>query len=64
MTKKEIFIKRINDRKTKMKEIFDNIPAINWEILRYANTHNKEETLLQYPEYKEIINTIVFNNKH
>lgn len=50
----------VNNRK-RLKEIAKNIPEINWEILKYANTHSKEEVLLKYPEQKEFIDTIKFD---
>jgi len=43
------------------KKLFDKIPEINWEILKYCNNHTKEEVILKYPEHLEFIDTVVFN---
>ena len=48
-------------RQEKLKQKFDTVPKIYWEILDYANTHIKEEVLQQYPAHKDFINSIVFN---
>lgn len=45
------------------KKLFEQIPSINWEILKYSNNHTKEEVILKYPEYREFINTIVQANQ-
>ena len=59
-------IKRLKDlieqRAIKMKERIASIPKIHWEILRYSNTHNKEQCLVEYPEHSDFINTITFNS--
>lgn len=58
------FFKQITARKEdRMKKIFDEIPAINWEILKYANRHSKDEVLLNYPDHEKFINSIHFNDE-
>ena len=52
----------IEENRQRMKDKMDAIPEINWKILRYANTHNKEQCLLEYPEHADFINTITFND--
>ncbi len=56
------FSKMKADKKERMQKIFDEIPAINWEILKYANHHDKDECLLKYPEHKNFINSVTFNH--
>ena len=55
------FAKMKADKKERMQKRFDEIPAINWEILKYANHHDKDECLLKYPEHEKFVNSITFN---
>ena len=55
------FAKMKADKKERMQKKFDEIPAINWEILKYANHHDKDECLLKYPEHEKFVNSITFN---
>lgn len=55
------FAKMKADKKERMQKHFDEIPAINWEILKYANHHDKDECLLKYPEHEKFVNSITFN---
>ena len=55
------FAKIKADKKERMQKIFDKIPKINWEILRYANRHSKDEVLLNYPDHEKFVNSITFN---
>ena len=55
------FEKMKSDKKEQMQKVFDKIPEINWEILKYANHHDKDECLLKYPEHENIVNSITFN---
>lgn len=52
----------IKESEERLKKRLDSIPEINWEILKYCNGHSKEEVLEKYPEHKDFIETIVFNN--
>jgi phosphate uptake regulator len=58
----EAFAKSKAEIKERMQKRFDEIPKINWEILRYGNNHTKEEVLSKYPEHQYFINSIRFNN--
>ena len=40
---KERFDKMKKEKKERMQRKFDEVPEIHWEILRFANTHKKEE---------------------
>ena len=55
------FAKMKANKKERMQKRFDEIPAINWEILKYANHHDKDECLLKYPEHEKFVNSITFN---
>lgn len=54
------FAKIKSDKKERMQKIFYEIPPIHWEILNYANNHDKDECLLKYPEHEKFINKITF----
>lgn len=60
---REKFSKMQSDKKERIQEIHDKIPEIHWEILKYANTHNKNEVLEKYPDNEDFINKIIFNNE-
>jgi len=51
----------LKETKERHKSILNSIPEIHTEILKYSNTHTKEEVLEKYPENKEFIETIHFN---
>lgn len=51
----------LKEIKERHKVILDSIPKMHREILKYSNTHTKEEVLEKYPEYKEFIELIHFN---
>lgn len=52
------FAKMIANKKERMQKRIDEVPKINWEILRYANHHTKDECLQKYPKHVEFINKI------
>lgn len=52
----------LEEKKQRMAEKMAAIPEINWKILRYANHHNKEQCLAEYPEHSDFINTVTFND--
>lgn len=54
------FLKRREENKKRTKEKLDKVPPIHWEILRYSNTHTKEQTLEAYPDHTEFINSIIY----
>ena len=54
--------KEMADKKDRMKRMYKQIPPIHWEILKFSNTHTKDEVLLKYPEHSEFINRIYFNS--
>ena len=61
---KQSFADRQVAKKKRMEVLHKNTPAIHWEILRYANHHNKDEVLAQYPEHEAFINSIIWPETH
>lgn len=59
---KATFSKMRADKEARMKKRFDEIPDINWEILKYCNDHKKDEVILKYPNHKKFIDTVRLND--
>ena len=55
------FAKMQADKKERMQKHFDEIPAINLDIIKYAIHHDKHQCLLKFPEHGKFINSITFN---
>jgi hypothetical protein len=58
----EDFFKKARNRKEKLHEEMAvrlaKVPPIHFEILKYHNNHTKEDTIAEYPEHREFIDTI------